>query len=137
MNSFIGKYWTALTVFRWQLTTYIMIFLRVYSHFQVMILLMVSYAYQIMIAYGKPMENTADNTSTLFNEVMVSVYLYIMMCLMISTDSNNDILGWALVGTIFISVVFNFLKFAIILLIDGWTFIRRRWRLMVLKRRAK
>ena len=122
---------------RWQLTVYIMIFLRVYSHLQVMILLFISFTIQLMIVHGRPKESTADNISALFNEVMVSVYLYNMMSLMISQDSMTDYLGWALVGVIFIAVIVNFLKFAIQLIITGIQLIMRKWKFQVLKRRAQ
>ena len=136
-STVIGRYWTALCIFRWQLTAYIFVFLRAYSHFQVMALLLISFAFQLMIAHGKPKESTLANISALFNEVMVSAYLYIMMCLMISQNLTNDTLGWALVAIIFLTVMVNFVKFAIQFLFFIWTFVKGRLRKIILKKSAK
>jgi hypothetical protein len=72
----IGTYWNILLMLRWQATAAILIFLRDHTHLQIMLLLVISMTFQILILYGKPNINSLDNYMSLFNETMVSFYLY-------------------------------------------------------------
>lgn len=62
----------------------------------------------------KPMELPLDNKMSLFNELMVTIYLYTLIAL---TDFTSETMpfrnecGWLLVGTVMVSTVVNILKF--------------------------
>jgi MFS superfamily sulfate permease-like transporter len=58
------------------------------------------------------MADPLDNTISLFNELMVSVNLYLLIAL---TDFNyinpdREILGWGLLCTVFLTVTVNLVK---------------------------
>ena len=61
------------------------------------------------------MQKAKDNYISVFNESMVSLYLYLMICLIDFNEVNpfKDIIGWALVATVLISTTVNILKFII------------------------
>jgi hypothetical protein len=63
--------------------------------------------------YGKPLDDYFENSMLLFNEIMVSVYLYVLLSL---TDYNDDAdlfenCGIALLSVVMLSFAVNFLKF--------------------------
>ena len=63
--------------------------------------------------YGKPLDEKFENSMLLFNEMMVSVYLYVLISL---TDYNDDAdlfenCGIALLTIVMLSFTVNFLKF--------------------------
>ena len=67
---------------------------------------------------GKPLEDSFENSMLLFNEVMVSIYLYVLISL---TDHNDDAdlfenCGIALLSIVMISFAVNFIKFLFFLL---------------------
>lgn len=109
----IGCYWNVIILLRWTISTIIMITMRDYPSFQIMTNLQLTFAFQCLILGGKPFQDPKENTMSLLNEVMVSLYLYQMIAL---TDYNSTNpyriqIGWTLVGTVFFSVGFNIIKF--------------------------
>jgi hypothetical protein len=67
-----------------------------------------------LILKGKPLDDSFENNMLLFNEIMVSVYLYVLTSL---TDYNDDAdifdnCGVALLTIVMISFAVNFLKFS-------------------------
>lgn len=81
LNTNIGVYWNLLILIRWSLTNTILILLRDHNYAEILFLLLISYIYQIFIIIGQPYYEKLDNKISLFNEVMVSVYLYVLMML--------------------------------------------------------
>ena len=67
----------------------IMTFLRENYYVQIFTLLGISFAFQVMIAGSRPMLDTLDNNMLLFNEIMVSIYLYLLICLNDFIDENE------------------------------------------------
>jgi hypothetical protein len=67
----------------------IMTFLRDNYYVQIFTLLGISFAFQVMIAGSRPMLDTLDNNMLLFNEIMVSIYLYLLLCLNDFMDEND------------------------------------------------
>jgi hypothetical protein len=59
---------------------------------------MISVAFQALIVNYKPLEDPLDLKFAMFNELMVSVYLYIMICLtdFIGENPLRDELGYVL-----------------------------------------
>ena len=57
----------------------------------------------------KPFEETAENAISLINEVLGSVYLYLMISLSDIGGENpfEEIFGWLLVSTVFMSFLIN------------------------------
>ena len=80
-KSFIGTYWTIINKIRWIVTMVIMIFSRDHNIFQLMTLLFISGTFQTLIIGGKPMQSKLENRMLFFNEIMVSVYIYILFVL--------------------------------------------------------
>jgi hypothetical protein len=98
---------------RWTVTVIVLVISRNYPEFQIFSLLITSTTFQILLYKGKPYADMLDNKLALFNETMVSVYLYILLGLTDYNQSNPTRieLGWALVISIFLSVFVNFMKF--------------------------
>jgi hypothetical protein len=80
-KTFPGVYWRPLVLLRWTVTMLIMTVLRHNFYLQIFLLLAISIVFQIMILGSKPMLKKLDNRMLLFNEVMVSIYLYLLLCL--------------------------------------------------------
>jgi hypothetical protein len=79
--SFTGIYWRPLVLLRWTATMLIMTLLRNNFYLQIFSLLAISTVFQVMIVGSKPMLTKLDNNMLLFNEIMVSLYLYNLLCL--------------------------------------------------------
>jgi Fe2+ transport system protein B len=77
----IGVYWNLLILIRWSLTNTILIILRDHNYGQILCLLVFSLVYQVLMVFGKPYNDKIENQISLFNEVMVSAYLYVLMML--------------------------------------------------------
>ena len=116
-NCFFGCYWNVLILIRWTLTIEVFVLLRDFYSLQVMSLLVLSLLFQVLTIIGKPMKEMRDNRISLFNEVMVSLYIYLLYTL---TDYSSivdfrDEIGWALLAVIFLSTLVNFAKFFFII----------------------
>jgi len=68
-----------------------------------------------------------EHRLSLFNEVMVSLYLYLLLTL---TDYNympfREFMGWSLLGVVFLSIIVNFLKFFFLIGRELWRHCRRK-----------
>lgn len=113
VEGIVGHYWSLITLVRWTVTVIVLVISRNYPEFQIFSLLITSTTFQILLYKGKPYADMLDNKLALFNETMVSVYLYILLGLTDYNQSNPTRieLGWALVISIFLSVFVNFMKF--------------------------
>ena len=61
----------------------------------------------------------------LFNEVMVSIYLYLLLCLTDFMGENDyrDMIAWALLQLVVFTVLVNLVKF---LIVCDWFFLLRK-----------
>ena len=111
----IGCYWNGLILTRWYITVLIMVTLRNYYQLQIMLNLVVSFIFQIMALGWRPMLERVDNNLSVFNESMVTLYLYLMICLtdFYGVNSFKILIGWALVATVLTSTTVNLFKFII------------------------
>jgi hypothetical protein len=103
----------------------IMTLLRQNYYIQIFLLLVISVIFQGIIVASKPILNKLDNNMLIFNEIMVTIYLYQLLCItdfMIEHD-KRDIIAWALLSTVVCTVLVNLLKF---LLVCDWCFIIRK-----------
>jgi predicted membrane protein len=68
----------------------------------------------------------------LFNEIMVSIYLYLLICLTDFMGENDyrDYIGWALLLLVAFTVLVNLVKF---LIVCDWLFLIRKLRKKFLK----
>ncbi len=87
-KSTIAAYWKLLNLIRWTLTAIILIFLRDYNQFQIISLLILSVLFSCLIIGAKPFEETIKNKLSLINESIVSIYLYILICLLDFIEST-------------------------------------------------
>jgi predicted membrane protein len=80
-----------------------------------------------MIVGYKPMLTKLDNNMLLFNEIMVSVYLYLLICLtdFMGDNAYRDSLGWALLLLVAFTVLVNLIKF---LIVCDWLYLIRKLR---------
>ncbi len=112
--STVAAYWKFLTLIRWTMTTSILIFLKDHNEFQILLLLIISSIYSILLINGKPFESSFENKMSLFTEFMVSIYLYLLLCLtdyMLDLSFIRDPLAMALVSVIAFAVFINLLVF--------------------------
>lgn len=79
--STVAAYWNFLTLLRWTITTFIMICLKDFDEFQILSLLIISIVYSCLLIRGRPFEDSFENKMSLFTEIIVSVYLYLLLCL--------------------------------------------------------
>jgi len=77
-----------------------------------MLLLIISVIFQTLVIYGNPFDSSSNNSMTVFNEISISCYLYLMLCLTDFWDIkvNRNLLGWALLYILVCTLVINFLK---------------------------
>lgn len=68
------------------MTLVIIVTLRDQSLNQILLLLVLTLLFQVLIIGGKPMMEPVENKVCLFNEIMISVYLYILIGLSEVTD---------------------------------------------------
>ena len=82
-----------------------LILLRDHPELQILLLIMLSVAFQTLLIAVRPYSNPGDQRMALFNEFAASFYLYIMMLLTDFWGENTlrDKVGWGLL--VFLSVV--------------------------------
>lgn len=90
----------------------IMVFLRSRFEVQIMILISISVSFQSIMISWRPLSSSGDHWITLFNEVMTSGYLYILMLLTDFMGENplRDKCGQALVLLLGIVVSVNLFR---------------------------
>jgi hypothetical protein len=113
MKSIVGVYWNIITLVRWSFTILILVVLRDSPEWQIMLLLIVSVVFQALYFRFRPLLESVENSISLFNEFMVSFYLYVLLSL---TDFNTEnrqreLCGLLLVFTILLSTSVGFCKF--------------------------
>ncbi len=109
-SGIVGGYWKLLTLIRWTLTAIILIFLRDYNSFQLITLLIISVIYSCLLIAGKPFKNNLKNKVYIFTECIVSIYLYILMCLtdFMGEISIRELLALGLLAAIGLTILVNF-----------------------------
>ena len=108
--SIVGAYWNLLTLIRWTTTIIILIFLKDHNEFQILLLLMISLLFSAFLIQGRPFKDSLSNKMSLFTEIIVSIYLYILLCLTDFTatvSTFKDQLALALVCIIGLTVIVN------------------------------
>jgi hypothetical protein len=125
------------------MTITILIVLRDTAEYQILTLFVISVFFQILLIIGRPIDNLLDHRFSIFNEIMVTLYLYLLLTL---TDyaplPNRELVGFALLGTIIMSAIINFMKFFYLVgceLLVMWRKrqMRKKWEEEQLKKREK
>ena len=109
----IGRYWNTLVLVRWSLTIITLVCLRDYPTFQIIVLLGLTMITQIFLVHGRPFIEPLDNKISLFNELMISLYLYVLISLLgfAQNQKLRNLCGLIQVSIIFLSILINTLKF--------------------------
>jgi hypothetical protein len=125
MISLPGLYWRPLVLLRWTVTMLIMTLLRSNFYLQIFALLAISIVFQVLIVGSKPKLSKLENNMLLFNEIMVSVYLYLLLCLTDFMGENDyrDKIGLALLSLVGFTVLVNLVK--LLLVLDWCYFVRK------------
>lgn len=79
LKGLCGTYWNILVLLRWSVTVFVMVLLRDYYTLQILSLLLISFIIQALLVSSNPFSDLVDTRMALFNEVMVSLYLYVML----------------------------------------------------------
>ena len=108
----LAGYWNFIILIRWSITIAIMILYRNYNAIQMMVLLLISIIFQALIILGKPFVNSQRNKTILFVEIMISLYLYNLMCLTEFTNGLEHvgirfILSIILIGLLCLTIIVN------------------------------
>ncbi len=81
-----GQYWNVIILMRWSITITVLVCLRNLPDYQIIILLILSIFIECLSVRYKPLSDPLENKISLFNEFMVSIYLYLLLGL---TDFNH------------------------------------------------
>ena len=108
-----GKYWNVITLMRWNVLSVVLVVLRDHFEMQIIALLVMSVVTQVIIIRGRPMEDTGEHRMSIFNEIMVTLYLYLLVSL---TDYNGENplreqCGVVLLGVVLSAIGVNLLVF--------------------------
>ncbi len=127
-SSSLVLYWKAINQVRCLITLTILLTLNSLPAVQMLLLLILSVIQQLMIIKSLPYESTLTNAIVLFNELAVSIYLYLALMLSDYMETQNtqpDTLmknrleiAWAITVLICFVIAINFLVFIIKSLID-------------------
>ena len=129
MKNPFNKYWNIFIIVRWAATSTIIVVLRDHYEFQIGTLLLISYFFQVLILVLQPIEGgPLENRLALFNELMVSSYLYVLILLSEYNYENafREEAGWGLLGVIFLSCFVNLGKFLFKIIVEAKRACRRR-----------
>ncbi len=101
-------YWNFLSLLRWILTCLSLYYLRDYPTLQVFSLYYLSLFWTCLTLRLKPCADPLDNKVTVFNEIMSTSYLMMMMNIL---QTDVDRTQWAIISVLIITVSINILKF--------------------------
>jgi len=87
LSTRVGVNWKILVLGRWIITIVVIITMRDLYCLQILLLFLNSIVFQILIILYKPLDGLRDHRMSIFNELAVSLYLYLLMCL-------TDFHGW-------------------------------------------
>ncbi|TNV87226.1 hypothetical protein FGO68_gene10292 [Halteria grandinella] len=111
LTTTVGLYWNIIIFVRWIITIAIIILFRDVNSVQITLLMTLSIFFMALLQLGRPFPSPPDVTLATLNELLISAYLYLLMCL---TDYNELgafrlFIGLALLFTVVFCVVVNVL----------------------------
>ncbi|TNV84408.1 hypothetical protein FGO68_gene192 [Halteria grandinella] len=109
LQTTVGLYWNILIFIRWIITITIIILLRDDNSLQILTLLSLSIIFMALLQLGRPFPDLSDIRLATINELLISAYLYLLICL---TDYNEKgayrfELGLALLFLVVLCVAVN------------------------------
>lgn len=112
-KNFCGWNWNLILILRWFYTHLILVFLRDYPLLQIFCLLIASIIVQTVYIRYQPISKAKDNWFSLINEILVSVYLFVLLGM---TNLNTDIesreyFAIMLLTVVAVSFLINLIKF--------------------------
>lgn len=112
LNTKTGVYWNAILMARWSTSSFVFVLLRDFYQIQLGILLAQSAIVSGLILQGRPKSDPVENKMLLFNELMVSFYLYTLFTLSDYNGINpvREECGIFLLAIVITSFAFNFFK---------------------------
>lgn len=110
-TSTIGRYWMAITLLRWASLCIIIVTLRDLPALQIMVLILQSFMIQILLLWGKPLDESLENKIALFNEAMATTYLLVCLSLTEFQNGGHHESALALVAIVLFTILINVLKF--------------------------
>ncbi|TNV86985.1 hypothetical protein FGO68_gene12316 [Halteria grandinella] len=126
-TSSVGAFWNVLIIIRWTFSVIILICLRDYPGLQVPLLLLLSVKAQFLLILGKPFDERSENIMNFINEVIVSVYVYVLFSLTDFTQQSitslSEEIGWLLVLIVLFTVFMNLVKLQIMIYLK----LKSRW----------
>ncbi|TNV85953.1 hypothetical protein FGO68_gene8492 [Halteria grandinella] len=104
--------WVTITLVKWTILSVILVFLRDYSSIQLLLLTPLLFFSQCLIIITKPNPVPLENHMSLFNEIMTSIYLYILYTLTDYTGRNEVKVecGNVLLGVVLFTIAANLIK---------------------------
>ncbi|TNV86653.1 hypothetical protein FGO68_gene15356 [Halteria grandinella] len=94
-ESRISGLWNLIVMARWTVTLVVMVYLRELPQIQISLVYLLSIIDQILLLEFNPLE---ANKVAFFNELMVSLYLYVMMTLCDDQSNQRENIGIVLMG---------------------------------------
>ncbi|TNV86436.1 hypothetical protein FGO68_gene13577 [Halteria grandinella] len=125
----LSSYWTVWTLVKWSLMCFILVLAAEYPAQQIQLLTVLSIFSTALQLLVKPQESRVENGISLFNELMASVYLFILICLANAPDdlTIRENLGLALISTLLFTLLINLLKVLITIGLEIFKRIKRKW----------
>ncbi|TNV86771.1 hypothetical protein FGO68_gene13310 [Halteria grandinella] len=119
-SNWVGKHWKIAFLVRQFSMISILVFLRDHPSLQLVSLHTSQLFLQSLILLYNPLQNNLENRMCLFNECMVSLYLYFLqvLCLLNDEDTSGVALGWCLLCTLLLSIFVNLAKTFYLIVIE-------------------
>ncbi|TNV73331.1 hypothetical protein FGO68_gene16603 [Halteria grandinella] len=135
----LAKNWSLITMLKWDLMCFILVLLRNYPSSQLQLLLSISLLSTCLQLTTAPQLDKLEQNISLFNELMTSTYLYVMLCL---TDYNyesplREVYGMVLLGSVMVTFMVNIAKVMYGIVMEVWVKIKRKQRAKVIKMRPE
>ena len=133
--STLQLYSNVIDLIRTLVTVVVLVRLRDYSGCQIQLLILVSYLKQAYILHARPYCTPIENRIALFNESLISLYLYGIILL---TDYNNNdelrlYVSYLLVGIMGVYTFINMGNFMTIAIWLAWRSIKKTCRIIYRK----
>ncbi|TNV86575.1 hypothetical protein FGO68_gene11002 [Halteria grandinella] len=124
-----AQYWTVWTLYKWTLMCLILILLTDYPCQQLQLLTILSLLSASLQLSVQPMDSPLENAICLFNELMATCYLYVLIGLASAGDDIplREALGLSLISLLILAIVVNMLKVFILIGVEIYKRIRKRW----------
>ncbi|TNV87261.1 hypothetical protein FGO68_gene1328 [Halteria grandinella] len=124
-----AQYWTIWTLVKWSLMCFVLILLKDCPALQVQLLTLLSIFSTMLQFKVQPMDCALENAICLFNELMATFYLYVLISLAIAGEDTSlrENLGLSLISILLFALFVNVMKVIIQIIIDIVKKIIKKW----------